>query len=348
MVPTGHPADASSEPGERRPVQFLGVKKTVFSGIQSTGNVHIGNYIGALRQWVDMQDTHDAIYCVVDLHAMTSPYDPESLARSRLETAKILLAVGIDPSRSLLYFQSHVPQHAELSWIIGTITSMGALNRMTQFKEKSATGGALFGLFAYPVLMAADILIHKAHEVPVGDDQTQHLELTRDLAERFNQRFGDVFPVPERITPKIGARVMSLKDPSAKMSKSDADLDSIVRVVDPPDEIARKIKAAVTDSGRDIRFDLENKPGISNLLQILSAFTGMPVEGLVSTYDGLGYMAFKEIVAEAVIGGLAPFQSAFHALDDGEVIEVMQKGAAIGRERAEATLAEVRLRVGLG
>ncbi|MFQ5966597.1 MAG: tryptophan--tRNA ligase [Acidimicrobiia bacterium] len=324
------------------------MKKTVFSGIQSTGNVHIGNYIGALRHWVEMQDTHDAIYCVVDLHAMTAPYDPTELARARLETAKTLLAVGIDPDRSLLFFQSQVPQHAELYWILGTISSMGALGRMTQYKEKSEKGGATFGLFAYPVLMAADILVHKAHEVPVGDDQTQHLELTRDVAQRFNQRFGEVFPIPERITPEVGARVLSLKDPLAKMSKSDPDPDAIVRIGDPPDEIVRKFRGAVTDSGKEIIYDTEEKPGIANLLEILSGFTGTPIPELTTSYNGLGYAAFKEVVAEAVIGGLAPFQKAFAALDDGEVEEVMRKGAASGRERAEPTLLEVREKVGLG
>ena len=323
------------------------MKTTVFSGIQSTGNVHIGNYVGALRQWVAMQETHDAIYCVVDFHAMTSAFDPGELADARMETAKVLLAIGIDPERSLLYFQSQVPQHAELNWILGTLSSMGALNRMTQYKEKAEKGGAAFGLFAYPVLMAADILIHTAGEVPVGDDQTQHLELTRDLAQRFNTRFGEVFPIPERITPEVGARVLSLKDPTVKMSKSDSDPDSIVRLIDPPDEIARKFRGAVTDSGNEISYDPETKPGIANLLEIASAFTGSSVTELASSHNGLGYMAFKEIVADAVIEGLEPFQQAFAALDDGEVNEIMAKGAAAGRERAEETMIEVRERVGL-
>ena len=323
------------------------MKKTVFSGIQSTGNVHIGNYVGALRQWVEMQETHDAIYCVVDLHAMTAPYDPGELRLSRLETAKILLAMGIDPERSLVYYQSHVPQHAELCWILGTMTPMGALNRMTQYKEKSGKEGALFGLFAYPVLMAADILVQKAHEVPVGDDQTQHLELTRDLAQRFNQRYGDVFPVPDRITPKVGARIMSLQDPLSKMSKSDQNPDALIRVADSSDEVLRKLRNAVTDSGREITYDPHGKPGISNLLEMLSALTGIPIDQLESTYQGLGYAAFKEVVAEAVIGALAPFQAALSALEDGEVEEVMSKGAVKGRERAEATMVEVRRAVGL-
>ncbi|MDH3462866.1 MAG: tryptophan--tRNA ligase, partial [Acidimicrobiia bacterium] len=193
--------------------------KRVFSGIQPTGELHLGNYVGALKNWVTMQDTYDTIYCVVDLHAMTLPYDRDDFNTARLETARMVLASGVDPERSLLYFQSDVPQHAELSWILGTMASLGQLERMTQFKEKADRAGQNLGILSYPVLQAADILIHKVHAVPVGDDQAQHLELTRDLAQRFNARFGEVFPIPERITPKIGARVMSLTDPTSKMSK---------------------------------------------------------------------------------------------------------------------------------
>jgi tryptophanyl-tRNA synthetase len=323
------------------------VTKTVFSGIQSTGNVHIGNYIGALRNWVDMQETYDAIYCVVDLHSITVPYQPDELRYARLDTAKILLAVGVDPDRSLLYFQSDVPQHTELCWILGTITGMGPLNRMTQYKEKTAREGALFGLFAYPVLQAADILIHKADVVPVGEDQSQHIELTRDLAERFNRRFGAVFPIPERITPEIGARIMSLKDPAAKMSKSDPDPDALILVTDSPEEIRRKLKAAVTDSEREIRYDPVKKPGISNLLEIVSVFVDRPIDDLVAEYLDMPYASFKDLVAEAVVEGLASFQRSYASLDDRRVAEIMDKGAQRGRDRAEQTMVEVRERTGL-
>ena len=321
--------------------------KRTFSGIQSTGNVHIGNYAGALRNWVDMQATYDPVYCVVDLHSITVPYAPDELRRARLETAKILLAVGIDPDRSLVYFQSDVPQHVELCWILGTLTSMGALGRMTQYKEKSGKEGALFGLFAYPVLQAADILIHKADAVPVGKDQAQHLEFTRDLTQRFNSRFGEVFPVPERITPRFGGRIMSMQQPRAKMSKSDADQSAVIRMTDPPDVIRKKFKTAVTDSGHEIDYDPEAKPGISNLVEILSIFTSQTVDEVVGEHRDMPYGHFKELVAEAVISGLAPFQDAYHGLSDEDVLRTMAAGAATGRERASETMAEVREVTGL-
>ncbi len=224
-------------------------RKTVFSGIQPTGNIHIGNYLGALRNWVALQGDYDCIYCVVDLHALTVPLDPAGLPTERRDAAKVLLAMGVDPGRSLLYYQSQVPQHTELSWILSTITSTGQLNRMTQFKEKADKAGSNLGLYSYPVLMAADILLYRADAVPVGEDQKQHLELARDLAERFNARFGDEFPVPEPIIPKTGARIMSLQDPTTKMSKSDPDPTSRILILDDPDTIRRRIKRAVTDSG---------------------------------------------------------------------------------------------------
>ena len=321
-------------------------KKTVFSGIQPTGDIHIGNYLGALRNWVKLQDSFDAIYCVVDLHAITVPYDPVALHRSRLNTAKLLLAVGVDPGRSLLYFQSQVPQHAELSWMLSTITSLGALNRMTQFKEKADKAGRNLGLYAYPVLMAADILVHKAHAVPVGDDQTQHLELARDLAERFNSRFGAEFPLPEQITPEVGARIMSLKDPTSKMSKSDEDPSSRVLLLDEPDTIRKRFKSAVTDSGNEIVYDRDKKPGISNLLDILSLFTGRSVDNLVEEYHETQYGHFKVTVAEAVVEGLSSIRTGFNALDDEEVTHIMVKGALDARMRAEGEMASVRKKLG--
>jgi tryptophanyl-tRNA synthetase len=322
-------------------------RKTVFSGLQPTGELHLGNYLGALRNMVRLQDEHDAIYCVVDLHALTVPRDPARLRRDRLATAKTLLATGIDPHRSLLYYQSQVPHHAELTWILGTITQLGVLNRMTQFKEKADRTGANLGLYAYPVLMAADILVHHAHLVPVGEDQVQHLEVTRDLAERFNSRFGEEFPIPEPIIPEVGARVMSLKDPASKMAKSDPDPDGWILVTEDPDSIRRKLKAAVTDSGHEVLYDPEAKPGISNLLEILSLFAERSIEELEKEYRDSPYTAFKEVVAEAVITGLGPIRKVYRELDDEEVARLMQKGALDARTQAERFMVSVRRRVGL-
>ncbi len=322
-------------------------RKTVFSGIQPTGNIHIGNYLGALRNWVALQDDYDCIYCVVDLHALTVPLDPAGLPSERRDAAKVLLAMGVDPGRSLLYYQSQVPQHAELSWILSTITSTGQLNRMTQFKEKADKAGSNLGLYSYPVLMAADILLYRADAVPVGEDQKQHLELARDLAERFNARFGDEFPVPEPIIPKTGARIMSLQDPMTKMSKSDPDPTSRILILDDPDTIRRRIKRAVTDSGTEVHHDWEAKPGISNLIEMHALFTGTPISRIEAEYGSSGYGRFKEAVAEAVITGLAPMRTAFYALDNADVDRLMEQGAAAARPRAEAFQEAVRRRVGL-
>ena len=323
-------------------------KQTVFSGIQPTGDMHIGNYLGALRNWVALQDSYDTIYCVVDMHATTVPYDPQELHDSRTVTAKLLIAVGVDPSRSLLYFQSQVPQHAELSWILGSMTPLGALNRMTQYKEKAEKAGQMLGLYSYPVLMAADIMVHKAHAVPVGDDQTQHLELTRDLADRFNNRFGETFPVPEQITPERGARIMSLQDPTAKMSKSDGDPRGSVLLLDSADTIVKKFKSAVTDSEREVSYDREKKAGISNLLDILSIYSSRSVDDLVDEYADAGYGAFKVTVAEAVAEGLSPIRTAFNSLADEDVERIMARGALDARTSAEQEMADVRTKVGLG
>ena len=322
-------------------------KKRVFSGIQPTGELHLGNYVGALKNWVTMQETYETIYCVVDLHAMTLPYERDELSAARLDTARMLMAVGVDPTRSLLYFQADVPQHPELSWILSTLTGLGQLERMTQFKEKSDRAGQNLGILSYPVLQAADILIHKVHAVPVGDDQAQHLELTRDLAIRFNSRFGDVFPIPERITPEIGARVMSLTDPTSKMSKSDPSLKSRILLTDSADQIMKKVKSAVTDTGTEVAFDWENKPGISNLLELFSFFTERSVDSLVDEYGSSGYGAFKVAVGEAISEGIAPISAAYDDLTDEEVGEVMAANGSVARERAEAEMAIIRQAVGL-
>lgn len=322
-------------------------KKRVFSGMQPTGNIHIGNLMGALTNWVSMQDSYDTIYNVVDLHAMTAPYDPSVFLRERIALAKMILAVGVDPSRSLLYYQSDLPQHVELAWVLSTITGIGQLERMTQYKEKSDKAGQNLGLLSYPVLMAADILIHRVHAVPVGDDQTQHLELTRDLAERFNSRFGEVFPVPERVTPKIGARVMSLQDPTAKMSKSDASTKSRILLTDTHDDIVAKIKSAVTDTGTEVAYDREAKPGISNLLEMYSYFGGRSIDDLVDEYRTGGYGQFKLAVAEAVAAGIKPIREAYEGMSDEEVIKVMSDSAERAAVSADATMEVVKEAVGL-
>ena len=322
-------------------------RKTVFSGIQPTGNIHIGNYLGALRNWVALQDEYDCIYCVVDLHAITVPQDPATFPAERRDAAKVLLAMGVDPSRSLLYFQSRVPQHAELSWILSTIASTGQLSRMTQFKEKADKAGSNLGLYSYPVLMAADILLFRADAVPVGEDQKQHLELTRDLAERFNARFGKEFPLPEPIIPKTGARIMSLQDPTTKMSKSDPDPASRILILDDPATIRRRVKRAVTDSGGEVRRDWTAKAGISNLMEIYSLFTGASIAQIETEFGAGGYGKFKEAVAEAVVAGLAPFRKAYESLDDAEVSRVVEASAMVARERAEVFQQAVRRRVGL-
>ncbi len=322
-------------------------KKKVFSGIQPTGELHLGNLVGALRNWTQMQDDYETYYCVVDLHAMTIPYDPAVFQAARLETAKLVIAAGIDPRRSVFYFQSQVPQHAELAWVLSTITGIGQLHRMTQYKEKADRSGQNLGLLSYPVLMAADILIHKVHAVPVGEDQRQHLELTRDLVERFNHRFGEVFPVPERITPQVGARVMSLQDPTSKMSKSDPDVRSRLLLTDSPDQLRRKVRVAVTDSERTVAYDWKNKPGISNLLELLSVSTSCPVEELSAEYRDVGYGRFKAAVAEALCEYLAPVRERYAGMDDAEVARLMEEGAAEARRRAEISMATVWEAVGL-
>lgn len=322
-------------------------QKRVFSGMQPTGLAQLGNLTGAFSNWVSMQEEYDTIYCVVDLHAMSVPYETKELAQGRIRLAKLIMAAGVDPKRSMLYYQSEVPQHSELYWIVGTLAGVGQLERMIQYKEKSDQSGNNFGLLAYPVLQAADILIHKAHAVPVGDDQTQHLELTRDLAERFNSRFGEVFPVPERITPEIGARVMSLQEPTAKMSKSDPNSKATIFLTDSTDEIVRKIKSAVTDAGTEVVYDREHKPGISNLLEIFSYFSGRSIDELAAEYRDGGYGNFKLAVAESVAEGIEPIREAYEGMSDEEVSTVMSESAERAKVSADETLKVVKEAVGL-
>lgn len=323
-------------------------KPRIFSGVQPTGNSHLGNYLGAFRNWVRLQDDYDAIYCIVDLHAMTGDYDPAELERSRIETAKVLMALGIDPDRSLLYCQSQVMEHAELAWILGTMTPMGVLNRMTQFKDKTDKGFTPnLGLYSYPVLMAADILLYRANLVPVGDDQRQHIEMTRDLAERFNNRFGDVFPVPDGYIPEASARVMSLTEPTDKMSKSDDQPRSRILILDDADVIRKRIKSAVTDSDPEVRHDIDAKPGISNLLDIMSGTTGRSIDSLVDEYNGSGYGTFKAAVAESVVEELAPFKAAYSQITNGDVRSVLHDSGIRAREMAAGYMREVRKAVGI-
>ncbi len=316
----------------------------VFSGIQPSGEMHIGNHLGAVRHWVADQHRHDALFCVVDLHAMTVPYEAPELADRTRETAMLLLAAGLDPQRCILFVQSHVAQHAELTWILNCVTTFGELRRMTQFKEKSEGQESVSaGLFDYPVLMVADILLYDTDQVPIGDDQRQHLELARDVALRFNHRFGDTLVVPEATVPPVGARIMDLQDPMAKMAKSSAAPQGTLLLLDPPEVASKKIKSAVTDSGTDVRYDPAAKPGVSNLIEIMAGVSDRPIPEVEATFAGMGYGAFKAAVAEAVVEYLRPLQDRYAQLsaDPGEVARLL----AVGAEKAEALAAAVLARV---
>jgi tryptophanyl-tRNA synthetase len=324
----------------------------VLSGIQPTADsFHFGNYLGALRHWVAMQETHDCFYCVVDLHAITMGHDPELLRRRTRVSVAQLLAVGVDPARSTLFVQSHVPEHAQLAWVLGCITGFGEANRMTQFKDKSAKEGAAsasVGLFTYPVLQAADILLYQADAVPVGEDQRQHLELSRDLAQRFNTRFGETFVVPRPHIVKDTAKIVDLQEPGSKMSKSASSAGGIIDLLEEPARSAKKIRSAVTDTGRDIVFDPENKPGISNLLTIYTALTGRTVADLEAEYAGRGYGDLKKDLGAVVVDFVTPIQKRTEEyLDDpAELDRELARGAAKARSVAAPTLATVYDRIG--
>jgi tryptophanyl-tRNA synthetase len=328
------------------------MKKRVFSGIQPSGIVHIGNYIGALKNWVAMQDSYDCLYCIVDLHAITVPQKPETLREAILRTAATTLAVGIDPEKSILFVQSDVAEHSELAWILNCFTYYGELSRMTQFKDKSNVRGqgTSVGLFTYPALMAADILLYDTHAVPVGEDQKQHLELTRDIARRLNNSFDKLFIVPEPFIGKQGARIMGLDDPQTKMSKSASSDANYVSFSDTPDQIRKKIKRAVTDSGSEVSYDEEKKPAVANLLSIYSALSGDSIDALVARYAGKGYGAFKTDLAEVVVNALAPLQSKINSYltDPGQLQSLLEKGADKARALAKPKLADIKKRLGLG
>lgn len=325
------------------------MKQRLFSGVQPSGNLHIGNYLGAIKQWVALQDDYEAIFCVVDLHAITVLQDPQKLRRNILDTAKVYLAAGIDPQKSALFVQSHLSGHTQLAWILNTITRMAELERMTQYKDKMQKGGAQesgVGLFDYPVLMAADILLYDTVIVPVGEDQVQHVELARTLARRFNDRFGETFVVPESRVMKEGARIMGLDDPMKKMSKSAASEYNYIALMDDADTVRRKIKKAVTDSGTEIAYT-ESKPALQNLINIYSLFSSKSSQEIVEMYKGKGYGDFKNDLTEVIIGFLAPFQERFHAISDEAVLKILTDGRDKIRPIAVKKMQEVFEKVGL-
>ena len=324
-------------------------RKRILSGIQPTGTPTLGNYIGAVRNWALLQSDYDCLYMVADLHSLTVRQNPAELRRRTRELAALLLAVGIDPKEHVLFVQSHVPAHTQLSWVLACNTQFGELSRMTQFKDKSAkhADNINCGLFTYPVLMAGDILLYQANLVPVGVDQTQHLEICRDIATRFNGLYGNVFTIPEGYYPKLGARVMSLQDPKRKMSKSDPD-DCFISMLDGPDVVRRKLRRAVTDSESEIRFDAENKPGVSNLLAMLCALTGESMDHAVESFAGKGYGDLKSAVADAIVATLEPIQADYNRyMSDKAYLEtVYRQGAERAGRMAERTLSKAMKKIG--
>ena len=330
----------SEQQQTRRPV--------IFSGMQPTHKLMLGNYVGALRNWVTLQETHDCIFCIVNLHALTVPQVPAELRGHTLDLAAMYIAAGIDTERSTLFIQSHVPEHSQLAWVLNCFTSMGECSKMTQYKEKSERHSANVGLFTYPVLMAADILLYQTDLVPVGADQKQHLELARNLAERFNGRYSPTFVVPEPYIPKVGARIMSLQEPTKKMSKSDSNIKSTIFLDDTADVVLSKIKRAVTDSGTEIRFS-EERPAISNLLTIFSVATGESIEQLEERFAGRTYAEFKAELGEAVVEQLRPIQERYHALrqDEEALKAILARGAEGARRRARRTMQKVYKKMGV-
>ena len=324
-------------------------KQRILSGIQPSGTPTLGNYIGAMRNWKLLEDEYDCLYMIADLHAITVRQEPAKLRQQSMQLLGLLLAIGLDPEKNVLFFQSHVPQHAEIAWLLNCYTYMGEMSRMTQFKDKSAkhADNINCGLFTYPVLMAGDILLYQANLVPVGKDQTQHLEICRDIAQRVNGLYGNVFTIPEGYYSKVGGRVQSLQDPARKMSKSDAE-DSFISVLDTPDVIRRKYRRAVTDSLASIRFDPENQPGVSNLLSIISALTGEDMEKVVASFEGKGYGDLKAAVTDVTIETLAPIQAEFARVmkDKKYMEEVYREGAQRAGAIAERTLQKLMKKIG--
>jgi tryptophanyl-tRNA synthetase len=324
-------------------------KPKVFSGIQPTGRKTLGNYSGGFRQYAQTQETHDPFFCIVDLHSISVDYDPAELRTSTLDLAALLFATGLDPERSTVFCQSHVTAHAEAAWLLASVTSYGQLGRMTQFKDKSEGKDFVSAaLFTYPVLMAGDILLYQTDLVPIGDDQRQHLELARDVAERFNHRFGETFRVPEGKFPEIGGRIMDLQEPTNKMSTTQSSEQGAVYIADSPDAIRKKFKSAVTDSGREVRYDPHEKPGVSNLLEIMSVATGEPIEALERQFDSAGYGDLKTAVGESVVELLTPIRERYEALraDERELQRLLAMGAEKARRASEPTLQTMYDRMG--
>lgn len=324
------------------------MKQRIFSGIQPSGVLHIGNYLGAIKNWVELQDKYESIFCVVDLHAITVPQKPEELRQKTIEVAKIYLAAGINPEKSTIFVQSHVPEHAELAWILNTITKIPELERMTQFKDKSQEFRQHLnaGLFNYPVLMAADILLYDTNLVPVGEDQLQHVEIARTLAKRFNNTFGKTFVIPEPYAVKEGMRIMGLDDPAKKMSKSASSEYNYIALTDSPEKIREKIKKAVTDSGKNIKYS-DDQPAIKNLINIYALLDNAKPKEIVESYHGKGYAEFKKDLAEVVVGFLEPFQEKYKEIDDREVLRILEEGKEKAKKMAGEKMEEVRERVGL-
>ena len=324
-------------------------RQRILSGIQPSGTPTLGNYIGAMRNWKLLEDQYDCLYMIADLHSITVRQEPAKLRQQSMQMLGLLLAIGLDPEKSILFFQSHVPEHAQMNWLLNCYTYMGEMNRMTQFKDKSAkhSDNINCGLFTYPVLMAGDILLYQANLVPVGHDQTQHLEICRDIATRFNSLYPNVFTIPEGYYSKLGARVMSLQDPKRKMSKSDPE-DCYIGILDTPDVIRRKYRRAVTDSEAEIRFDAENKPGVSNLLSILCALTGETMENTVASFEGKGYGDLKSAVADATVATLEPIQKRFADImaDKAYLESVYRQGAERASRLAGRTLSKAMKKVG--
>ncbi|KAA5807787.1 tryptophan--tRNA ligase [Thermoanaerobacterium thermosaccharolyticum] len=320
----------------------------VFSGVQPTGDIHIGNYLGAMRQFVKLQNDYSCLFCIVDLHALTVPQDPETLRKKSIELAGLYLAIGLDPKKVIIFVQSHVPEHPELAWLLQCMTYFGELGRMTQFKDKSKGKETVsVGLFTYPDLMAADILLYDTNFVPVGNDQKQHLELTRDIAIRFNNRFGETFVVPEPMILKTGSRIMSLTEPDKKMSKSSENQYSKINLLDEPSQIKKKIMRAVTDSENVIRYDPENKPGLSNLLTLYSSFTDISIEEAEARFKGQGYGTLKKELADVIVERLSEIQNNYKNLDLNYINEILKEGAEKASSIAKVTIERVKDKMGL-
>jgi tryptophanyl-tRNA synthetase len=324
------------------------MKQRIFSGIQPSGVLHLGNYLGAIKNWVALQEKYAPIFCVVDLHAITVPQKPEELRQKTIEVAKAYLAAGIDPEKSLIFVQSHVPEHTELAWILNTLTKIPELERMTQFKDKSKEFRQHLnaGLFNYPVLMAADILLYDANLVPVGEDQLQHVEIARILARRFNSAFGETFVIPEPFVVKEGMRIMGLDDPKKKMSKSASSEYNYISLTDPPEKIREKVKRAVTDSGKEIKYSAE-KPAIRNLINIYALLDNAKPKDIVESYRGKGYAEFKRDLTEVMVGSLEPFREKYNDIDDREVLKILEEGKEKAKKIAGEKMAEIKEKMGL-